>query len=221
MSPLPAPPAPPAPTVFVVDDDPDIRSLLECFLQRAGYLVEVFLNAQNFLDRPCFDGVGCIVLDIHMPGMSGLDLQKSLAKTGKHMPIIFITGQGDIRTSVAAMKRGAVDFLTKPFKRAELLTAVDAALDKHRLWRQEEEASSAARGRIATLTPREQEVMLRVVAGRLNKQIAGELGVSEITVKVHRGRVMEKMGVTSVAELVRLAERGHLSAEGGIEAPKR
>ncbi len=214
-------PVPPPPTVFVVDDDPDIRKILECFLRRAGYLVEVFVDAQVFLDRPCFDGEGCLVLDIHMPGMSGLDLQKSLAKTGKHMPIIFITGQGDIRTSVAAMKRGAVDFLTKPFKRDELLTAVSEALDKHRKWRQDHATETAARGRIATLTPREREVLLRVIAGRLNKQIAGELGVSEITVKVHRSRVMEKMGVSSVAELVRLAERGHLGAENEIEAPKR
>jgi len=214
-------PALPPPTVFVVDDDPEIRTLLECMLQRAGYLVEGFVSAQIFLDRACFDGVGCIVLDIHMPGMSGLDLQKSLAKAGKHMPIIFITGQGDVRMSVAAMKRGAVDFLTKPFKREELLTAVSEALDKHRKWRHDDDDASAACNRIAALTPREREVLLRVIAGRLNKQIAGELGVSEITVKVHRGRVMAKMGVTSVAELVRLAERGHLGGKTGVEAPKR
>jgi len=204
-------PVPPPPTVFVVDDDPDIREILECFLRRAGYLVEVFVDAQVFLDRPCFDGEGCLVLDIHMPGMNGLDLQKILAKTGTHVPIIFITGQGDIPMSVKAMKQGAVDFLTKPFKREALLTAVREALDLHRKRRQGNVAASAARNRIATLTPREREVLLRVIAGRLNKQIAGELGISEITVKVHRGRVMKKMGALSLPELVRLAERGHLS----------
>lgn len=195
------------PTIFVVDDDLGIRTLIECFLRKAGYLVEVFESAHAFLQRPWFDGESCLILDICMSGMSGLDLQKRLIQTNKHMPIIFITGQGDIRTCVEVMKLGAVDCLTKPFKKAELLTVVSESLDKYRKWRQDDAAATEAHDRIATLTSREREVMLRVIAGRLNKQIADELGVSEITVKVHRGRVMKKMAVTSVADLVRLAER--------------
>lgn len=199
---------PPPPTLFVIDDDPEIRTLLEHVLHRVGYRVETFSNAREFLKRPCFDGVGCLVLDIQMPEMSGLDLQKHLAKTGKGLPILFFTGHGDIRTSVEAMKQGAVDFLTKPFSREEFLKAVEVALKKHRQRRQASAKTEEVRKRIATLTPREREVMIGVTSGKLNKQIADELGISEITVKVHRGRVMEKMGVTSVADLVRSAERG-------------
>lgn len=198
----------PPPTIFVVDDAHEIRTLLQRILQRAGYLVEVFANAQSFLDRPRFGGVGCLVLDICMPDINGLDLQKKMIQIGNHIPIIFITGYGDIRMSVEAMKQGAADFLAKPFHKEELLTAVSEALDMHRKWRQDSAAVSHVRNRIVTLTLREREVLQQVIAGRLNKQIATELGIKEITVKVHRGRVMKKMGVISVAELVRLIERG-------------
>jgi len=198
---------PPTPTIFVIDDDLEIRTLLEHVLNRVGYRVATFADAREFLKRPCFDGLGCLVLDIQMPEMNGLDLQKHLAKTGKGLPIIFFTGHGDIRTSVEAMKQGAVDFLTKPFNREEFLEAVEVALNKHRQWRQAAAETEEVCKRISTLTPREREVMSGVTTGKLNKQIADELGISEITVKVHRSRVMKKMGVTSVADLVRSAER--------------
>jgi len=201
----------PPSTVFVIDDEQEVRTLLECILKRAGYRIETFSSASAFLKRPCFEGSGCLVLDVQMPDMDGIELQTELARTGKKMPIIFLTGHGDIRTSVHAMKQGAIDFLSKPFKREELLTAVSSALEIHRQWRKSSAETDEVRKRIATLTPRETDVLQGVIAGKLNKQIAAKLGVREITVKVHRRRVMEKMGVSSVAELVRITERGHLS----------
>jgi FixJ family two-component response regulator len=203
-----APAEGPRSTVFLIDDDPSVRKGLSRLLRIAGYEVESFASAQEFLDRPRFDGCGCLVLDIRMPGLSGLSLQEELAKADYSMPIIFITGHGDIPTSVQAMQKGAVDFLAKPFDKKDLLKAVKTAIEKDRTARPVHAERIRARECIDTLTPREREVMTRVIAGLLNKQIAGELDITEATVKVHRGRVMEKMKVISVADLVRKAASG-------------
>lgn len=195
------------PTIFVIDDDASIRKSLSRLLRSAGYTAETFSSAEEFLRRTHFDGVGCILLDVKMPGLSGMDLQEELNKADYHMPIVFITGHGDIPMSVEAMKKGAVDFLTKPFDDEELLQALRAAIEKDRNARAEYTEVHGIRRRIELLTPREDEIFRYVVTGMLNKQIALELGIAEKTVKVHRGRVMEKLGVNSVAELVRLAEK--------------
>ena len=201
-------------TVFVIDDDASIRRSLSRLLRSAGYISETFSSAEEFLRRKHFDGVGCILLDVKMPGLSGMDLQEELNKADYHMPIVFVTGHGDIPMTVEAMKKGAVDFLTKPFDDEELLQALRAAIEKDRNARAEQTEVYEIRRLIELLTPRENEILRYVVTGMLNKQIALELGIAEKTVKVHRGRVMEKLGVDSVAELVRLAEKA------GIKPPE-
>jgi FixJ family two-component response regulator len=194
------------PTVFVVDDEPSVRKSLGRLLKAAGYRVEAFASAQEFLQRDRADGIGCLLLDVMMPDLNGLELQQVLAASRQNLPIIFITGHGDVPTSVRAMKAGATDFLSKPYDAKDLLAAITLALDKARSQSQTRAEADEVESRLATLTPREHEVMLQVLQGRLNKQIAAALGASEKTIKVHRGRVMHKMQVQSVADLVRLCE---------------
>ncbi len=195
------------PTVFVVDDYAPVRRSISRLLHAAGFVVAAFASAEEFLAQydPCVRG--CLVLDIAMPTLNGFELQQILVKTGSLLPIIFLTGEGDIPKCAQAMKRGASDFLTKPVNDEDLLVAVRVALKKDHALRQEQTELSEIRARLATLTPREREVLEYVVAGKLNKQIAGDLGTVEQTIKVHRARVMEKMKVQSLAELVRLMER--------------
>jgi RNA polymerase sigma factor (sigma-70 family) len=195
------------PVVYVVDDDVSMRSSLTRLIRSAGREVESFGSAQEFLETEHVDRPACVVLDIRMPGLSGLDLQDKMAEVGLDMPIVFITGHGNIPASVRAMKAGAVDFLEKPFEEETLLDAIKRALDRSRQSRQKRSEKETIEDRVKRLTSREYEVFTLVITGMLNKQIAGELGVSEKTVKVHRARVMRKMRVVSVAELVRLAEK--------------
>jgi FixJ family two-component response regulator len=194
-------------TVFVIDDDASIRKSLSRLLRSADYTVETFPSAEEFLRREHFDGVGCILLDVKMPGLSGMDLQEELSKADYHMPIIFITGHGNIPMSVRAMKKGAVDFLTKPFDSKELLQTIEKAIEKDTEARAEYDETLNIRRRMELLTPREIETLPYIITGMLNKQIALKLGIAEKTVKVHRGRIMEKLQANSVAELVRLAEK--------------
>lgn len=195
------------PAVFLVDDAPSVRKSLTRLLAAAGYTVEAFASARDFLARAPHAGPCCLVLDVRMPGLTGLDLQETLAAAGRRMSIVFVTGHGDISMSVRAMKGGAVDFLTKPFDQKDLLNAIERAVakDVHDLG--DKTRLTEAQRRVKTLTPREAEVFALVVTGMLNKQIASALGIAEKTVKVHRARVMEKMRAGSVAELVRLADR--------------
>jgi len=193
-------------TVFVIDDDESLREMLSSLLRSVGLRVEVFRSGQDFLDAARPDAASCLVLDIRLPGMSGLDFQAELAEAGIHTPIIFMTGHGDIPMSVRAMKAGAVEFLTKPFRDQDLLDAVQVALKRDRARRDAELAQSDLRTRFESLTPREQEVVALVTAGLMNKQIAADLGISEIMVKVHRGHGMRKMGAKSLADLVIMAE---------------
>ena len=195
------------PTVFVIDDDASIRKSLSRLLRSAGYTTETFASAEEFLGREYFNGIGCLLLDVQMSGLTGMVLQEELNKADYHMPIIFITGHGDIPRSVEAMKKGAVDFLTKPFDDKELLQAVEKAIEKDTCTRTEYDKTFDIRKRIELLSPRELEVLRYVITGMLNKQIALKLDIVEKTVKVHRGRIMEKLCVDSVAELVRLAEK--------------
>jgi FixJ family two-component response regulator len=206
-SPLAPRPSTLLPTVFVIDDDASVRKSLSRLLRSAGYTTETFSSGEEFLGRDHFNGTGCLLLDVQMPGLSGMDLQKELNKADYHMPIVFITGHGDIPMSVEAMKKGAVDFLTKPFNDEELLQAIEKAIQKDRQTRAEYDEALEIRRRIDLLTPRENEVLRYVIAGMLNKQIAYELKIAEKTVKIHRARVMEKLRANSVAELVRLAEK--------------
>jgi FixJ family two-component response regulator len=193
---------------FIVDDDPSVRKGLERLIKSAGYKVETFASAEEFLERkPYRGGPSCLVLDVSMPGLSGIDLQKELTRKGMSLPIIFITGHGNIPMSVKAMKNGAVDFLPKPFNDKELLSAIDRAIDKDTEKLKKHSEKAKIRRRINTLTPREYDVLRWVITGMLNKQIAAKLRVTEKTVKVHRGRVMQKMRVLSVAELVRLTQK--------------
>ena len=195
------------PTVFVVDDYAPGRRSISRLLRAAGFAVTAFASAEEFLAQYDPETPGCLVLDLAMPAVSGLELQGMLADRGSLLPIIFLTAHGDIPKSVQAMKRGATDFLTKPVNDEDLLAAVRAAIEKHRALRRDQAELSEIRARLATLTPREREVLEYVVAGKLNKQIAGDLGTVEQTVKIHRAHVMQKMRVQSVAELVRLTER--------------
>ena len=194
------------PLVLIVDDDEGIREALTDLLRSVGIEAKSFGSTRELLDAPPTDRPGCLVLDVRLPGLSGLDLQAQLARSGSTRPIIFMTGHGDIPMSVRAMKAGAVDFLTKPFRDQDMLDAVTAAIEKDLAQRREAAAAKEVAAQAATLTPREAEVMAAVVKGLMNKQIAGLLGISEITVKLHRGNVMRKMGVRSVADLVRKAE---------------
>lgn len=198
--------AQPQSIVFVIDDDASVRKGLGRLLRAAGYAFESFPSAHGFLARPQHRGPSCIVLDLRLPGLNGLALQEALAMAGRDEPIVFITGHGDIETCAGAMKAGAVDFLPKPFRNEDLLGAIARSLERSERLLAEYAAKEKIQALVDQLTPREREVMELVIAGKLNKQIAAELGASEKTIKVHRGRVMQKMQVFSVAELVRLTE---------------
>ena len=194
-----------APIVFVVDDDPSVRTSTARLVRSAGFNVDTFGSAKEFLASSRPDGPACLVLDVGLPDLSGLDLQRQLTTAGFTVPIIFITGHGDIPMTVRAMKAGAVEFLTKPFSKKALLDAIRAAIERDRAMHRERSETGALVQRYEQLTPREREVMALVVAGLLNKQIAGELAASERTIKFHRAHIMEKMEAASLAELVRMA----------------
>jgi len=193
--------------VFVVDDDPSVRRSLKRLIRSAGFAVASFASAQEFLEYPRPDIPGCLVLDIHMPGVSGLELQEEMARAGFNLPVIFLTGYGTVPASVRAMKAGAVDFLEKPVDDNTLLDVIQQAVERNRRARLEQAEIREIQGRVDSLSPREREVLSLLLTGMLNKQIASELGTTEKTIKVHRGRVMEKMQAGSMAKLVRLAGR--------------
>lgn len=197
----------PQPAVFVIDDDVSVRRGLSYLLVAAGYKVETYSSAEAFLTREKYNGVGCIILDVRMPGLSGMELQEKLIRSVYSMPIIFLTGHGDIPMGVQAMRKGAVDFLTKPCDDEQLLGAIQRAIEKAREARARFEEVEEIRRRIELLTPRENEVLRYVITGMLNKQIAANLAIAEATVKIHRGRIMEKLCAESIADLVRLAQK--------------
>ncbi|WP_407152702.1 response regulator transcription factor [Bradyrhizobium sp. ORS 86] len=194
------------PIVFVVDDDASVRDALSNLFRSVGLRVKVFTSAHEFLQHKLPDAPSCLILDIRLPRVSGLDFQAELAKAGIHIPIIFMTGHGDIPMTVRAMKAGAVDFLTKPFRDQDMLDAVTTAIERDRGRRDEAKVLSDLRAAFANLTPRERQVMALVTAGLMNKQIAAEIGVAEITVKIHRGHIMRKMAAKSLPDLVRMAQ---------------
>jgi FixJ family two-component response regulator len=194
------------PVVHIVDDDDSLRCGLDSLLRSVGLLARTYGSTQEFLKADRLDGPGCIVLDIRLPGTSGLDFQEQLAGLGIYLPVVLMTGHGDIPMSVRAMKAGAVDFLPKPFRDQDMIDAVTAAINRDRLRRTSETQAVAVADRYATLSPREREVMALVTAGKMNKQIAAELGLSEVTVKIHRGAAMRKMGARSLADLVRMSD---------------
>ena len=196
-----------SPTVLVVDDDPSIRSALGDLFASVGLRVELFASPREFLRSPRPDAPCCLVLDVRLPGKSGLDFQRELNEANVRLPVIFLTGHGDIPMSVRAMKAGAIEFLTKPFRDQDLLDAVQLALERDRIARAEARLLAALRGRYETLTPRERTVMALLIAGRRNKQIAGEIGTSEVTVKVHRTNLMRKMVAASLVDLIAMAAK--------------
>jgi RNA polymerase sigma factor (sigma-70 family) len=199
--------AEPESIVFVIDDDASVRDALRSLIRSVGLEVELFGSAQEFLKRKPSETPSCLILDIRLPGISGLDFQRRLAATGVHTPIVFITGHGDIPMSVRAMKQGAVEFLTKPFRDQDLLDAIQVALERDRVRRQREAKTAILKKRLGLLTPRERQVLPLVVAGLPNKQIAAQIGTSEATVKVHRSQLIRKMCAQSLADLVRMAEK--------------
>lgn len=192
--------------VHIVDDDESLRRAVDSLCRSVGFQTRTYGSAQEFLDAKREDVPGCLVLDVRLPGMSGLDFQSKLVELGINLPVILVTGHGDVPMSVRAMKAGAIDFLPKPFRDQDLLDAVTTAIERDRKRRAVDGGTSAIRDRFLTLSPREQEVMMLVTAGKMNKQVAGDLGLSEITVKIHRGAAMRKMGARTLADLVRMAD---------------
>ena len=201
--------------IAIVDDDPSVREGLQSLIRSAGWRAEAFCSAQEFLARPGAEAPSCLILDLQLPGLSGLDLQKRMAEVALDIPIVFLTGHGDIPASVKAMKAGAIEFLTKPVEEGDLLRAIQEAIERDRRTRQQHADIHDLQSRYETLTAREREVMLQVISGLLNKQAAAELNITEFTVKIHRGQVMRKMRADSLAHLVRMAE------SLGIHPPKR
>ena len=200
-------------TVLVIDDDPDLRASIGRLLRSLDLDARLFASVSDFLNSDLPDGPACLVLDVRLPGQSGLDFQRELAGANRQVPIIFITGHGDIPMSVQAMKGGAIEFLTKPFRDQELLDAIQLGLSRDRSRRENEKALTALKERFASLSPREREIVIQVAQGRLSKQIAGEIGIAEATVKVHRSRAMRKMKARSLPELGRMADKLQLVAE--------
>jgi FixJ family two-component response regulator len=200
------------PVVHIIDDDESLRSALASLFRSVDLDARTYSSTRDFVDAPRSDGPGCIVLDVRLPGMSGIDFQKQLADLGIRLPVVLMTGYGDIPMSVRAMKAGAIDFLPKPFRDQDMLDAVAAAIDRDRARRAADSKEAGLRERFAKLSPREQQIMTLVTAGKMNKQVAGDLGLSEITVKIHRGAAMRKMGARTLADLVRMAESLKLKA---------
>jgi FixJ family two-component response regulator len=200
-------------TVLVIDDDPNLLASVGRLLRSLGINVQLFGSIPDFLKSDPPNGPTCLVLDVRLPGQSGLDLQRELVRGQRHIPIIFITGHGDIPMSVQAMKGGAIEFLTKPFRDQDLLDAIQLGLSRDRERIEHEKELAALRTRFETLTPREREVMAWIVTGRLNKQVAGDIGISEVTVKIHRGQVMRKMGASSLPDLARMADKLNIQRE--------